>query len=245
MKNKIIVIFLLIAITLPMFNFANAASLNSKVTLSNFNYSYEDVTTNFNSILEEAWSIAETTTGLKFSNYLGFKHNTSSSVNNYKLIFSTDSIDVSLDSSTNLPRYVYLRGDCFYFIFSSKFDTDAYSFKFSSYEMSDLYYDKDTPYFYCNHDIYIHNTDTLYTSATVVPDDSIGDSNSDLVLTYEYNEDNTECHIDATLKNGAFTDKIYYSNIAPSISGQGLITKKAFPSERFNSYRKSKFIFPS
>ena len=95
--------------------------------------------------------------------------------------------------------------------------------------------------------IYTDNTftDIYYDPIQTEQDDTIGDPNSDLQLSYEYNEDFTECHIIATLKNGAFTDKIYYSNIMPSISGQGLLTKNGFPTERFNSYRKSIFVFPS
>lgn len=99
-----------------------------------------------------------------------------------------------------------------------------------------------------NDDIYIYSTcdlykvansdeamqDTLPENAELIisgsmEDDTIGDLNSRLQITYEYNEDNTECKINATIKDGAFTDKIYYSNDMPSISGQGLITKKAFP----------------
>lgn len=68
----------------------------------------------------------------------------------------------------------------------------------------------------------------LITSGSM-EDDTIGDPNSRLQISYEYNEDNTECKINATIKDGAFTDKIFYSNDLPSITGQGLITKKAFP----------------
>lgn len=47
------------------------------------------------------------------------------------------------------------------------------------------------------------------------PDTTIGDVNSNLKITYEYNEELTECKINATLVDGAFTDKIYYSNYQP------------------------------
>lgn len=77
-----------------------------------------------------------------------------------------------------------------------------------------------------------NNFDIIYNDvliASSMEDDTIGDPNSRLQVTYEYNEDNTECKINATIKDGSFTDKIYYSNYMPSISGQGLITKKPFP----------------
>lgn len=79
--------------------------------------------------------------------------------------------------------------------------------------------------FYTNFDIEFEGVENLPS----MDDDIIADPNSRLQVTYEYNEDNTECKINATIKDGAFTDKIYYSNDMPSISGQGLITKKAFP----------------
>ncbi|MBQ9012683.1 MAG: hypothetical protein IJ094_03850 [Bacilli bacterium] len=73
----------------------------------------------------------------------------------------------------------------------------------------------------------------------------IGDPSSRLKLSYEYNEDYTECHVNATLENGAFTDRIFYSNYMPSIAGQGLLSKQSFPRERCNFKRKSVFIFSS
>lgn len=87
---------------------------------------------------------------------------------------------------------------------------------------------------YSNENYYLlaHNFDIIYNDVLIAPsmeDDTIGDLNSRLQITYEYNEDNTECKINATIKDGAFTDKIFYSNDLPSITGQGLITKKAFP----------------
>lgn len=85
---------------------------------------------------------------------------------------------------------------------------------------------------YENYYLLAHNFDIVYNDKIIAPsmtDDSIADPNSRLQIIYEYNEDNTECKINATIKDGSFTDKIYYSNDMPSISGQGLITKKAFP----------------
>lgn len=85
---------------------------------------------------------------------------------------------------------------------------------------------------YENYYLLAHNFDIIYNDILIAPsmtDDSIADPNSRLQISYEYNEDNTECKINATIKDGAFTDKIFYSNDLPSITGQGLITKKAFP----------------
>lgn len=73
----------------------------------------------------------------------------------------------------------------------------------------------------------------------------IGDPSSRLKLSYEYNQDYTECHVNATLENGAFTDRIFYSNYMPSIAGQGLLSKQSFPRERYNFKRKSILILSS
>ena len=87
----------------------------------------------------------------------------------------------------------------------------------------------------CSMDIY--NTDGSIYFSSAPQDDTIGNPNSDLQLSYEYNEDFTECHIDATLKNGAFTDKIYYSEYPFGVDGT-LKTKKGFPVERYNNFWK-------
>ena len=55
--------------------------------------------------------------------------------------------------------------------------------------------------------------DSFY--SVIPPDTSISNPDSRLQLTYEYNEELTECKINATLANGSFTDKIYYSNYQP------------------------------
>ncbi len=64
-------------------------------------------------------------------------------------------------------------------------------------------------------------------------DNAIGDKDSRLKVTYEYNEDNSSCHIDATLVGGEFTDRIFYSNYAPAISTGELLSKSIFPRERY------------
>lgn len=98
-----------------------------------------------------------------------------------------------------------------------------------------------TTIYYTNFDVVDYKTGNLIQSASigVEQDAQIGDSSSRLKLSYEYNEDYTECKINATLENGAFTDKIFYSNYMPSIAGQGLLSKQAFPRERYNFNRES------
>ena len=58
-------------------------------------------------------------------------------------------------------------------------------------------------------------------------DAEIGDTSSRLKLSYEYNEDYTECKINATLEGGQFTDRIFYSNYMPSIARTRFIVKKS------------------
>lgn len=75
--------------------------------------------------------------------------------------------------------------------------------------------------------------ETLCNSFTV-HDTTIEDKNSNIKLTYSYSEDTSTCHVDATILNGAFSDKLYYSYQMPSIAGQGLVIGKTqFPLERF------------
>lgn len=84
---------------------------------------------------------------------------------------------------------------------------------------------------YENYYLLAHNFDIVYNDKIIAPsmtDDTIGDPNSRLQVTYEYNEDNTECKINATIKDGSFTDKIFYSNYMPGPSGH-LLTKQPFP----------------
>ena len=76
-----------------------------------------------------------------------------------------------------------------------------------------------------------NNFDIIYNDVLIAPsmeDDTIGDPNSRLQISHEYNEDNTECKINATIKDGSFTDKIFYSNYMPGPSGH-LLTKQPFP----------------
>lgn len=58
-------------------------------------------------------------------------------------------------------------------------------------------------------------------------DAEIGDTSSRLKLSYEYNEEYTECKINATLEGGQFTDRIFYSNYMPSIARTRSIVKKS------------------
>lgn len=102
-------------------------------------------------------------------------------------------------------------------------------------------------YFYTNFDIIDKNTGDILKTADVGVEQEveIGDPSSRLKLSYDYNEEYTECHVNATLENGAFTDRIYYSNYMPSIAGQGLLSKQSFPRERYNFKRKSVLILSS
>lgn len=97
-------------------------------------------------------------------------------------------------------------------------------------------------YHYSSCDIYNSNGSTLlYSYPDYVFQNSltiIDNPNSDIVITYEYNQDYSSCHVDATIRNGAFSDKLYYSYQMPSIAGQGLtLGKTAFPS-RWYRYNK-------
>ena len=63
---------------------------------------------------------------------------------------------------------------------------------------------------------------------------TITNTSSNIAITYEYNEDRSNCHVNATITNGSFSDKLYYSYQMPSIASQGLVLgKTAFPIERY------------
>lgn len=243
MKNKIIVIFLLIAITLPIFNFANAKTfLKTRLNLDKKGAELEISDIDISTLSDCPYRVYIKEV---YDNDIYFRLYAFNKIPSHNIVTGTEVAGLDYGSNygfysleENSDLYVrYLLVDTsstweFYDILGR--DYDSSTFGGISFNSSTLIYN--------NFDL-IRNGEVLFPSCE--QDEAIGDSSSDLVLTYEYNEDNTECHIDATLKNGAFTDKIYYSNLAPSISGQGLLTKKAFPSERFNRYRKSKFIFSS
>ena len=86
--------------------------------------------------------------------------------------------------------------------------------------------------YYGNH---IYNINENLSSEFTIPSLTVIDNpNSDIVLSYNYDEYHTTCHIDATIRNGAFSDKLFYSYQMPSISGQGLtLGKTQFPSRWF------------
>lgn len=94
----------------------------------------------------------------------------------------------------------------------------------------------------------VRGTDTHYEGEIVyqpTPDDpAIGDASSKLKLTYEYNEEFTECKINATLEDGVFTDKIYYSTSYSHLEGV-LENKLEFPNSRYYNFRKCYCIFSS
>ena len=79
---------------------------------------------------------------------------------------------------------------------------------------------------FINVDVYSDKNKTLKLNKVI--DDTIQDNNSKLKITYEYNEAKTECKINATLVDGAFTDKIYYSNLMPGLTGL-TVGKVIFP----------------
>lgn len=130
-----------------------------------------------------------------------------------------------LSSSSPLPTYVYINGLDNIEIKTIPLNYYLDHVRFKYYSNYDIRYD--------NGDLALENKEG---------DDAIGDPNSRLKLTYEYNDINTACKVNATLEGGEFTDRIYYSNYMPGVNG-ALASKKAFPRERFNFNGKSIFIF--
>lgn len=152
-----------------------------------------------------------------FNDLSHIKYEYSDSGNALRVIF----LSRDLTKNDKAIKVQYLSSDFSYF----------YTFKFQGGQNGNsllnaipLEGDESSYLFYTNFDIVFDGLET-FPSMT---DDTIGDPNSRLQISHEYNEDNTECKINATIKDGSFTDKIFYSNYMPSISG-GLITKKAFP----------------
>lgn len=167
----------------------------------------------------------------------------------------------------NNQKSIYLTGDNltyplrYYVITFERYNKDGVKYyergvNASSFSKKDyfrnieIYSDlEDSSYFYSNFNIIDKNSgDTLKVADfgdSVDKEVEIGDPSSRLKLSYEYNEDYTECHVNATLENGAFTDRIFYSNYMPSIAGQGLLSKQSFPRERYNFKRKSVLILSS
>lgn len=54
-------------------------------------------------------------------------------------------------------------------------------------------------------------------------------ASKELIVNFSYYNDYTKCHITADLKNGDFSDKIYYSTIPPSIVDGSLEVKQELP----------------
>lgn len=134
----------------------------------------------------------------------------------------------------------YLGATSAVYYFTLNTSTGKYEYK-SSYNASKAivsyeYYNGSPSICDSNVPIYTDSTcSEVFFESISKPDISIGNPDSKLQLTYEYNEDFTECKINATIVDGAFTDKIYYSNYQPGVTG-GLLTKKRFPTERNNCY---------
>ena len=238
MKNKILVLFLLVVMILPMFNFVKAdTTLKSKYAIDDLKEYFKANKTfdvvNLASKEREKINLPE---NINFDTL--FK-DTYVNFHDYFILYNkkTNTINILFNNVSDNTSFDYKIGDYFYFndlhigyfydnislnLNNKQYlyfkNTSPISWSFS--DKSDYYICSNTN-FYCSSD---GNYDLWYS-----PDDTIGDPSSDLQLSYKYNEDNTSCHIDATLKGGEFTDQIYYSNIAPSIAGQGLLTKKPFP----------------
>lgn len=221
-KNKIIAIILLVAFIIPMFTFVNADSLTPK-TLDEFN------------LTEEQLSLAQNNGYISYAYYSNGWNGTFTS---YDLVILASPDDSFYFKSSGNKALTTTSGSAYSKCIATTSDYNV-DFRFSE-NYSGTFKSAFTDESKC---MVISGTANIYNDINCkelfftgeVKDDTISDPNSDLQLSYEYNEDFTECHINATLKNGSFTDKIYYSNIMPSISGQGLLTKNGFPAERFNS----------
>lgn len=152
-----------------------------------------------------------------FNDLSHIKYEYSDSGNALRVIF----LSRDLTENDKAIKVQYISSDFSYF----------YTFKFQGGQNGNfllnaipLEGDESSYLFYTNFDIVFDGLET-FPSMT---DDTIGDPNSRLQVTYEYNEDNTECKINATIKDGSFTDKIFYSNYMPGPSGH-LLTKQPFP----------------
>lgn len=214
-KNKIIAITLLVVAIIPMFSFVSADTIDLYSILPN----YEDLSEPYNNYFNNGFFLHTTTYG---SHYLYVfkepetKCYVKSTSENYFLCFDKETyyIRVLNDGS-----------------FSGTFNSVTANFDNISIpvELAESYYLSTVP-------IYKSKSSTeIVLDSNYTKDDTIGDPSSDLQLSYEYNEDYTSCHIDATIKGGAFTDKIYYSNYQPGITGE-LLTKRGFPKERYRYY---------
>lgn len=221
MKNKIIVMIMLVALVIPMLNFVKA----SEQTLTKeeiFNLACEELkTAGHNYCIGTDINLDGNYTIYGFDyepyiiqvdgqNYLCIKTSISSG-RKYFVYYNSNGVNVHKTihisqggvSSTNLGNNYYQE--------TKTFETYYPNTILTNFDLKDN-----------NNNIFIGNSQ----------DDTIGNPSSNLQLSYEYNEDYSECKINATLKNGQFTDTIFYSNYMPSISGQGLLTKVLFPRER-------------
>ena len=237
MKNKILVLFLLVVMILPMFNFVKAdTTLKSKYAIDDLKEYFKANKTfdvvNLASKEREKINLPE---NINFDTL--FK-DTYVNFHDYFILYNkkTNTINILFNNVSDNTSFDYKIGDYFYFndlhigyfydnislnLNNKQYlyfkNTSPISWSFS--DKSDYYICSNTN-FYCSSD---GNYDLWYS-----PDDTIGDPSSDLQLSYKYNEDNTSCHIDATLKGGEFTDQIYYSNYQFDLEGK-LKTKKPFP----------------
>lgn len=242
MKNKIFIslfmVFTLLSVINPLSNIFGVRYTNE------LSYNYNDIinmsSDEFYLFAEECRDFIKNKEGVELNYYIGYNAGTvGSTVPQYYLIFSNNPILVSLDS--NNLRYTYTLNKSYIFRFYDTLNFPTYSNNlldtsdgYKYYNRADAWCDSTNPFIMSDHDIYLVNdacdgpSDTIFNPKNVIPDDTIGDPRSDLQLSYQYNEDNTSCHIDATLKGGEFTDQIYYSNYQFDLEGK-LKTKKPFP----------------
>lgn len=238
MKNKILVLFLLVVMILPMFNFVKAdTTLKSKYAIDDLKEYFKANKTfdvvNLASKEREKINLPE---NINFDTL--FK-DTYVNFHDYFILYDkkTNIIHILFNNVSDNTSFNYKIGDYFYFNNSPEigYFYDRVSFNLNNKEY--LYFRNTSPnswnlfdlsdYYICSNTNFYFISDGNY-DLWYSPDDTIGDPSSDLQLSYEYNEENTSCHINATLKGGEFTDQIYYSNYQFDLEGK-LKTKKPFP----------------
>ncbi len=174
--------------------------------------------------------------------------------NTYKYLFIELTTSGNTYNKNSLGKY-YLSNDEFYISHRNNYDNTTFSFKSKfyygnislsgSFESPTLKSDSvyggatnnlgkhnsdwfDVIEYYSNFDVKSSVDGDIVFTIPVKKDENISDNSSRLKITYEYNTEYTECTISATLIDGAFTDKIFYSNYQPGVTGK-LLSKKPFP----------------
>lgn len=256
MKNKFLILsFIFISIIYIFLNneniFASSSSIDDlkQYFTDNKEFTFKDKDGNVKKI-----TLSDLPSNLfksSYSNYHDFLGFYDGNTNKIYFLFNNVDDNSNLDMLANSNRdFFFFRPNFIVAYFKDYVSYDVASGSWDSYNNSlgsYMWSIKGDSYFCSNTNVYITNNglDLELFSSPNEKDDTISNPDSDLQLSFNYNEDYTECKISAILKKGSFTDSIYYSNIPPSIAGQGLLTKKIFPRERNNNKRKSIFIFPS